>query len=192
MLRPWPFLLCVMACGSATEAPATERHDPETEGREHQEEAHATSAEDPMKARFVPARATLASAPAGTNVDGRLEGALWLSNTGTETQSFTFVVPLAHNFSWTFTNEAGTIWRPTFFPPPMPPPGGPPERSLSLAPGEEAQVVTHLGISGFLRDGAAPTEFGPLPPGDYTVRVGEIRLVPGRVLETDPVTLQVR
>ena len=155
--------------------------------------------EDPMdeetsalSIRFEPARSTFpAGAEPQRSIEARLEGVLRVRNGSDAPVEIVAVIPAAFELEWRLLAADGTVWRPTFLPPPMPRPGGRPPRRFTLGPGAEELLTTLHGISGFFREGAEPSTFGPLPVGRYELVIGGVRLGEGPPLETAPVTLRV-
>lgn len=206
-------LLLLAACGSTdapastTSAEAAEEPEEPTDvaaipeealevatPEEAVDDAEVATVGDSLSVRVVLDRATMpANANPSVDLSARLDATLHLRNGGDEAVTVDTVIPAAFELEWTITASDGTVWRPTFLPPPVPPPGGRPRTTVTVPAGGEAEVAALHGISGFRRETAAPGSRMPLPAGTYEVVVSEIRLgddAPPRT--APPVTLVVR
>jgi hypothetical protein len=150
---------------------------------------------EPIAARFELDHPLMrADASPEVDIDARLDGRLVLRNDGAAPFTVRVTHYVGHELEWSITAADGTCFTPTFLPPPVPRPGGPPIVEQTLAPGEERELVSLHGVSGYHRCGARDgTWYRVLPAGTYTIVLSDIR-VEGvdAPISTAPGTLTVR
>lgn len=178
------------AARDETETAESTATPPEDEGAGSDEQRAEPT--DGLSVRLVLDHPTMpANAQPATDERARLDATLFLRNDRPTPETVETVIPAAFECEWRLTAADGSVWRPTFLPPPMPRPGGRPRVTVRVPAHGEAEVAPLHGISGFTAEGDPAAERRPLPEGTYQVVVSEIRLG-DRTYVAPPVTLTVR